>query len=427
MATKKSSSTSSNFGAWGWSMIIYAALSYYIASALKADLLNYYPAQFEALHGWNSGVITSMAGLAGWVGIIGAILWPYVIAKLGTRTSAGVFNIVTGALVILFANIQSFAGFIVLIFLINLIVGSVQVNLIPNNIMNVWFPKKKGIALGWATMGMPLCSATILLICTWLQKVTGSVSGVFTVFGIFVIVYGIVSFFWVKNSPESVGCYPDNEVLSAEEFEAGKKKLENHVSTWTIGKLLKNGNVWGIGVGLGLLWMTTAGIICQLVPRLNTVAGGAYASMSVSMMTIASVLGLFGSYMWGWLDQKIGTKPACFVYGFWYVVALILMILQSVSVVFVWLSVIMVGIGIGGIGNLVPSLVGTCFGRYDFIQANKVIAPLNTIVSSSGIILAGIFSQTSWGYTGLYGVLIVTSLIGVLLIKLLVKPECSNH
>ena len=36
-----------NFGKWGWSMIIYAAISYYIASAVSTDGLNFYPEHSE--------------------------------------------------------------------------------------------------------------------------------------------------------------------------------------------------------------------------------------------------------------------------------------------------------------------------------------------------------------------------------------------
>lgn len=417
----KKSNTSSNFGKWGWSMIIYSAISYYIASALGADLLNYYPAQFELLHGWNAGMITTMAGLAGWVGVIGAIFLAQIVAKWGTRNSAAIFNILTGILVIAFANVRNFAVFIVLLFIIVIITGSVQVNLIPNSIMAMWFPKKKGVALGWATMGMPLCSATILLLFNFLTKTLGTISHAFTVFGVIIVIYGIVSFFWVKNNPESVGCYPDNEVLSEEAYAESKKAVETHVSSWSIKKLLKSPTTWGIGVGLGLLWMTTAGIISQLVPRLMTVANGAYADMALLSMTVASIIGIVGSYLWGWLDQKIGTKPACYVYGLWYVVALVFLILQPYGTAFVWISVIMVGIGIGGIGNLIPSLIASCFSRYDFVQANKVIAPLNTFVRCAGIVLAGIFSQSVLGYTGLYILLIVTSIIGMVMIKFLVK------
>lgn len=414
---------SNNFGKWGWMMIIYAGISYYISAALSTDGLNFYPAQFEMLHGWNAGLITSLAGVSGWVALLGAVIFAQIIEKIGNKMAAGIINIITGVFVLIFANTSSFAVFLIMIFAINFIVANVQLNLIPNNIMNVWFPKKKGTALGWATMGMPICTATIVVILSALIQKTGSVSGAYTIFGIIIIVFGIVSFFWVKNSPEEMGLYPDNEKISAEEMEKNKKMLQSHVSEWTMGKLLKNRNTWGIGIGLGLMWATTVGIVSQLIPRLCIINDGKYAGSAIMMLSVAAVIGIAGSYFWGFLDSKLGTKKACAFYGVWYIVAIVFLLLQPTGVAFVWISIIMVGIGIGGIGNLIPSMIGTCFGRYDFIQANKAIAPLNTIVRQSGIVLAGILSQTVWGYSGLYVILLVLDAIGLILSMVLIKTE----
>lgn len=132
-----------NFGKWGWMMIFYAGISYYISAALSTDGLNFYPAQFGTAYGWNAGMITTLAGMAGWVALVGAVIFAQIIGKIGTRKSAGIINIITGVLVLIFANTHSFAMFIVMVFTINFIVANVQLNLIPNNIMNVWFPRKK--------------------------------------------------------------------------------------------------------------------------------------------------------------------------------------------------------------------------------------------------------------------------------------------
>lgn len=421
MLKKGKTKVSNNFGKWGWSMIIYSAISYYISATLSTDGLNFYPAQFEVLYGWNAGLITALAGAAGWVALIGAVIFAQLIAKIGARNSAGIINIITGILVLVFANVNNFAVFIIMVFAINFIVGNVQLNLVPNNLMAVWFPKKKGIALGWSTMGMPICTATVIPLLAWMTNRFGSVCWAYTIFGIIVILYGIISFFWVKNNPESIGQYPDNEKISDAQLEENKNRLDTHVSKWTMGKLLKNRNTWGIGVGLGLMWMTTVGIVSQLIPRLSTISGGIYAPQAITMLSIAAVIGIAGSYFWGYLDSKFGTKNACYVYGVWYIVAIVFLLLQSKSIVFVWLSIVMVGIGIGGIGNLIPSMIATCFGRYDFIQANKAIAPLNTVVRQSGIVLAGILSQTVVGYSGLYVVLLVADIVGIVMIASLIR------
>lgn len=417
-----------NFGGWGWAMIIYAAVSYYVAAALSTDGLNFYPQAFGEMYGWNAGLITTLAGVAGWVALVGAVVFAQLIAKTGTRNAAGIINIVTGGLVIWFANTKSFAVFIVMVFALNFIVSNVQLNLIPSNIMNVWFPRKKGVALGWATMGMPICTATIILILTALTAKTGSPAGAYTILGIAIIVYGIASFFWVKDNPESMGRYPDNEPISKEEMEANRKEFESHVSPWTMKKLLTNRNTWGIGVGLGLMWATTVGIISQLIPRLSTINDGMYAGSAIGMLSVAAIVGIGGSYLWGFLDTTFGTKKTCVIYGIWYVIAIIFLLLQPQGLAFIWISVIMVGIGIGGIGNLIPSMIGTVFGRYDFLQANKAIAPLNTIIRQTGIVLAGILSQTVYGYSGLYVVLLVADIVGIILTVVLIKGnENTQH
>lgn len=432
--------TSSNFGAWGWSMIIYCAISYYISGAVGSDGLNFFPSVFEASKGFNASLTTTLAGLAGWTAVIGGFVFAALVAKIGARMTAVIGNLATGVFMLIFALTNSFPVFVASMFLAIFVAGSVQINVVPNTLMNVWFPKKKGLALGWATMGLPLCTATFIILLQVLMGITGSISGAYVVFAVLILIFGVVSFFWCKNSPEELGLAPDNEVMSAEQIAANRRELENHVSKWSVSRLLKNKTVWGIGLGLGLLWMTTTGIVSQLIPRLMsiyvpkmiasgmeaTAAEGAAMGKATMMLTVAAVFGIIGSYLWGWLDQKFGTRKACYMYGAWYIVTLVLMLLQPVGGEFVIiLSVIFAGVGIGGIGNLIPSMIGTCFGRYDFVQVNKVVAPINTVIRCSGIIVAGFMSGTQFGYTGAYVVFLVTTVIGMLMIGM-IQDEKGN-
>ena len=84
------------------------------------------------------------------------------------------------------------------------------------------------------------------------------------------------------------------------------------------------------------------------------------------------------------------TKNASIIYGVWYLIALLLMVFQNGSMGLIVLATIFVGFGIGGIGNLIPSIIGTCFGRFGFIQANRLIAPVNTAIRSTALVIIGI-------------------------------------
>ena len=137
------------------------------------------------------------------------------------------------------------------------------------------------------------------------------------------------------------------------------------------------------------------------------------------MLTVAAICGIVGSYIWGWLDQRFSTRPASVLYGIWYLIALLIMIFMNGTTPMVILAAFFVGVGIGGIGNLIPSMIGTCFGRFGFIQANKIISPINTAVRCSALIIIGIIGTANLPTA--YGVFLAFDLIGILMV-LFVKP-----
>lgn len=160
---------------WGWSMILYCAVSYYLAAALSTDTLNWFPSAFTAYHGWDASIVNlcnAMAGIGGWLGVIAAVVFSIMAAKWGSRFMAVLGNFVCGVLCIIFACTTNITVFLAMVVILTFVSGNIQLNVVPNNIMNIWFPKKKGLALGWASMGLPLCTATITgnFECNWQSK-----------------------------------------------------------------------------------------------------------------------------------------------------------------------------------------------------------------------------------------------------------------
>ena len=248
-------------------MIIYCAISYYLAAALSTDALNWFPAAFQAYHGWGEEFVNTcnaMAGIGGWIGVGAAIVFSMMTAKKGSRFMALFGNIVTGILCLIMAFTGSQPVFYLMIICLTFVGGNIQLNVVPNNIMNVWFPKKKGLALGWASMGLPICTATIILIF----NAIGNPRNAYIMLGIVCFVFAFISIFWAKNTPEEVGCTPDNEPVDLEQAKALMAKQEAVAKKMTMGVIAKDKNTWLIGIGLGLLWMTTIGLVSNFVTKM---------------------------------------------------------------------------------------------------------------------------------------------------------------
>lgn len=421
--------TSSRFGKWGWSMIIYTLLLYYIYAGLCVDSMNLYPDVFAGLYGMDRNLLLGLATPAGVIGVLGGVVFGRICMKTGVRLMSGISLIITGILYTIFG----FAGTPVmyLIVLTALCFMGNAFGLISTaTLMGNWFPRKKGIALGWATMGAPLATATFVAL---LSALYGSIGLPMTSVGVGVVVVlmGIVTFFWVKDYPEEVGACPDNIKEGSEQLSAQLNEMRSYKSSFTVGRLLRDKDMWLIAVGFGLLWMVTVGIVSQFVPRMISVWApvmGAEAALSKAMLmlTVAALIGLAGSYFWGWLDQKVGTKPASCVYALSYIAALLLLIFAQVEIL-IYVAVLFVGFGIGGLLNLMPSLVISVYGRHDFQAANSLVSPIASLLQKAAFALMAVLLTISNGdYTLPYAVFIGVDVLGLLLL-LCVTNQCKGR
>ena len=97
-----------------------------------------------------------------------------------------------------------------------------------------------------------------------------------------------------------------------------------------------------------------------------------------------------------------------------------MLVFQNGSMGLIVLATIFVGFGIGGIGNLIPSIIGTCFGRFGFIQANRLIAPVNTAIRSTALVIIGIIGVEHLNTA--YMVFFAFSVLAIILISF-IKPK----
>ena len=392
--------TNSKFGPWGWSMILYAFLLYYFWAGLSVDALNVYPEAFAALHGWDPNVLLGFATPAGIIGVLGGIVFGRLIMKTGARNLSAVTLIVTGLIYILFGRVSSPTMFLVCLTLFTFMAN----------------------AFGLIVTSTPFCTATFVAIISGLFGRFG-IPNACAIVGVVVIVFGGASFLWVKNYPHDVGAYPDNIRDEGVDLKAQAEAVHHYKSPFTLGKLLRDKDMWCMALGFGLLWMVTVGIVSQFVPRMISVGNSQPAALM--MLTAAAVVGLFGSYFWGWLDQKVGTKPASVVYSASYIIALLLLIFAKLPI-FTYIAIVFVGLGIGGLLNLMPSMVISVYGKYDFTAANSLVSPIASLLQKFAFLIMAVLLGVSGGdYALPYGVFIVIDVIGAALL-LCVTGKCKG-
>ena len=416
MTKTKAKTGMNNFGKLGWAVVIYTLLIY-LFTCVTNDTLNVTVEVFAGVLGVTSNDLLPMAAIGGFVGVVLSLIVGAVIAKKNVKLPTAVLFVILGVLFAINGQARSLPVYAIAAILSTAVAQTLNL-VCTQQIMSNWFPKKKGIALGWATMGMPVSSAVMVAVFQGLFGV--SIAAPYWLMTVICVLMGIVTLVWFKNYPEEAGAYPDNEPVDPEEQKKTLKFMNSYKSHWTTGKLLKNKEFWMLVFIFGFLFIGLVATIAQLIPRFNSL--GLDTNTGIIWLTIASVIGVPGSFFWGWLDQKVGTgktnKIFCVIWAVTMILSAVGMAVRSVPLTI--LTVVLYACLNGGLGNLMPSMFISIFGRYDFAQANKVGMPLIICLRSFALILVPIIlaaagADQAMGFRNVFVVISVLSVIAAIL------------
>lgn len=415
---KDISLVSPNFGIKGWGILILTFLCIFLDSSLINDSLNVVIDVFAGQHQWNSNMLYGFSTVTAWIAVAGAALWGLLSSKISIRWSWAVSLLITGVACLFWGRASSPAVYFICL-AVSAVGGMGFCYICSLNVISNWFPRKKGMAMGWVTIGFPLSAAvTSQLVGNLVSK--GGLPQVYTVYAIASFVLCVLVAVFVRDYPEQAGAYPDNNHKF--DNEAAKKELQEGLeymknSPWTVKKLFSTGKVWMIAIALGIMELLSLGIMTNFVPRMiqaGYVQDGGPAPIIFMMLGIAGILACVGSVGCGILDAKLGPKKAIQITMVVAIIAIVLNLIPTTATKFA--SLPFLAIMLGGAANYLVSLTNTIWGRYDFPMAYKVLKPMVAAIGALGVSIVGILGRT-FSYGVSYAVLAVLTVIALILIS----------
>ncbi|MCF0229238.1 MAG: MFS transporter, partial [Parasporobacterium sp.] len=359
--------SSSNFGKMGWFLIIYMALTFFL-TGMGGSVLNITSGMFEGMYGWNPAFVISLSSIGGWVGTAVIFIMGLIMnkGKVNIRLTILICGIAVGISYMIQGNTGSLAIFSIA-YILFYALYTLWAQLANQALINNWFPRKKGIAIGWATMGFPLApSLGLVLFANSIGKI--GLNYTYIVLGAATLIVGVIGAMAFKEFPEKHGLFPDNDrsmtrEMANKELEEGKMLVAN--SPWTLKRLLATKEVWMVFIPAGFVGFFGAGSISQVVPRL--LSAGYTPDAATGMIAACALFAVPGSFLIGFIDSKLGTKKA-------FVLTIILSAIGSIlyalcTPVTIWPALIIIGIALGGSSNFAMSFTTSYFGRYHFQKA----------------------------------------------------------
>ena len=401
-----------NFGAKGWGVICYEVVLLFFMTGLTVDGLNIIVPQMAAFHGWNADTVLSISTPAGIIALFLVLFWGKFIKSWGLKKVTVITMFLAAISLILYGHSVNIAMYAVMLVLVVTFINAFATTC-GFAICANWFPTKKGIVMGFVTIGMNLASALISLILNALSQ-KFDITIALTIMGIVIAIVAVLIILFVKATPEEAGCLPDNDPAVAEIIRREEEQaIKDNIQEISYKEALTNAKVWIFGIGYGCFGLATVGIMSQLVSYFMDVR--AYSQQTAILtVTVAAVIGMIGSVLWGVVDQKIGTKWASVAFGVWYFVGILFLLMPNSACMYI--GIFMLGFAIGGNGNFAPSMASYAFGRKDFAVSYICINMIVGIVRSMSFVLLALLRSAFNGYTVPYVVFAIISLAGGIMI-----------
>jgi MFS family permease len=405
-------------------VVIYVFVVMYLQLTIAGpDSMNILMGPLTEKFNMNPGQV--MGGIASvrLVGVVAGIIAGWLIMKAGYRNIGVPSIILCGIFVAMMGRVDSWTGIMVIqtvLTILTPVLMFTQGGLIAN-----WFVRKKGMVFGIVTISAPLSTATYTPIGMPIFMKVGF-APFYTGLGVIIAVVGLIGIIFMKEKPEDYGFAPDGIPFTPEELaELESKKKKEGLTAWPLKRLLLCKEFWYIALAWGLIGgLMMAGIMSQVIPILT--GSGFELNRALGLMSAAAILGMPFSYIWGWIDDKIGTPKTNAIFTLSYIIAAICFAYGPAHPWMLYLAMFGVTLGVGGMPNLMPSLIAYTFGRDEFVNISRWVNVSQAIFTSVGMAYLALMNDKFGSYGLAFKTFIpvcIFCIICFLLIRQSLDPE----
>lgn len=375
----------------------------------------------EAQFGWSR----TQLGLAlSFTRIEGSLTGPiagYMVDRLGTR-----FMVFTGLTILtagffLFSQVQNLWMFYLAYFIMS--VGQGQAGwLTVMTLINHWFVRHRGMAMGLAMVGMGIGGLVLMPVIAWLINPEADRLGwrhTAEIFAVVALVSAIVLPKIIRNKPEDIGAFPDGETPVLSGNPDGVDDANGELEL-TIGQALRTQAFWCISFGHGFGSMVVLAIMSHLGLLLSDLNYGVQTAAWIIM--IQTAISIVFQFLGGWIGDLIPKNIALFIFT----------TIQGIGVVFLTLGpdliyfyafAVLFGIGFGGRTPLTTAIRGEYFGRVSFGRILGIsTVPMNILLLIAAP-MAGYMRDELGDYDLAFLVLAGLNTVGAVLFLIARKPK----
>ena len=409
---------------YGWWMVAVGGFIMVITSVPIFQASALWAVPLESQFGWSR----TQLGLAlSFTRIEGSLTGPiagYMVDRLGTR-----FMVFTGLTILtagffLFSQVQNLWMFYLAYFIMS--VGQGQAGwLTVMTLINHWFVRHRGMAMGLAMVGMGVGGLVLMPVIAWLINPEADRWGwrhTAEIFAVVTLISAIVLPKIIRNKPEDIGANPDGadpvQSIQAEDSEQVGTELE-----LTIWQALRTQAFWCISFGHGLGSMVVLAIMSHLGLLLSDLDYGVQTAAWIIMVQTA--ISIVFQFLGGWSGDLIPKNGALFIFTAIQGLGVVVLTVGP-DLIYFYVFAVLFGIGFGGRTPLTTAIRGEYFGRASFGRILGIsTVPMNMLLLIAAP-MAGFMRDELGDYDLAFLVLAGLNTVGAVLFLVARKPKLSG-
>lgn len=381
---------------YGWYIACIAFWANFLATGTGFYAFNAFLEPLCQARGWTRTDLNLALVVGTLFGFAGQYVYGSLLMKTGTRILMLLGSLASGLAFIGLTrapSLTAFYGLYALLFIGNGAYGGI----VAASVVNNWFVRKRGKAIGFATAGMSISGAVLPLSALWMIQHAGMENASLCI-GLVILSFGPFAWIVVKDWPEDMGLAPDGRHAAVAPIEPGAlpAAAQRVMGTrdWPLARLVRTDVFWKLGFAFALLMMGTVGVMSQLKPKFAD--SGFSAVTAMLMMGAAALSGAVGKYVWGVLSDRFNPRRIGLYLALANAAGLCFALVRnSAPALMVFIPVF--GFSMGGIMSIFPIMVASIYGRENFAAVLR-FASCFMLLQLFGYVIAG----QSYDRTGSY-------------------------
>ena len=300
-------------------------------------------------------------------------------------------------------------------------IGSAGIGVVVSSAsVGKWFVRKRGVAIGVASIGIGFCTMTLTPVAGYIVKNYHWRSG-FIFLGVTVLVVGVLAsqVLMGKTKPEEYGMLTDGDLPETKPLVQREDILVLPYAS--LATVLRDHRFWIIVVCFsGTIMAEMLVFVHQVSYAVDNNIGKIAAASSLGAIGVASI---FGRFFFGWLSDHLNDPKYSALLGYLVMASGMVILLNTKTAGMLYAYALVFGFGYGSLAPMMPVLLADRFGREVLGSAYGLLTFFTAgIGGSMGPVLGGFIYDKTGSYAFAWSMNIIV-LISVSLLILILKPK----